>query len=192
MLHSTPRRTVLLAFVLFLLGSAAFAATYEVHLKTGTVITTRYRPVETSFDPSMVQFLTGVGNWMVLAKFDIANVVTRAESAGYGIQIDDVTLMVGLAPNDKPSPEEEAEMALAAAEDALLFPQRINYSMPTVSEPNTGGGIPIGFINQTTPPMGGGPTFGGGGNFGRGGGADAAGRRGGGGGNFAEPFTSNN
>lgn len=190
MLHTTLFRSVVVTMALCLLGSAAFAVTYEVHLTNGNVLKTRYRPVDTAFDDTMIQFLTGVGNWMTIPKSDVAKIVTEAEAAGYGIQIDDVTLMVGQAPNDKPSPEEEAEMALAAAEDALLNPPRINYTMPTVSEPNTGGGIPIGFINQTTPPMGGGVV---GGGYGRGGGGDAADRRGyGGGGTFLEPTTSDN
>ncbi len=175
-------RVFLVAAALCLFATASLATTYEIHMTNGNVLKTRYRPVDAPFDADMVQFLTGVGNWMVLPKASIEKIVAEVEAAGYGIQIDDVTLMVGLSPNDKPSPEEEEEMRLEAAADALLNPRAIDYSMPTVSEPNTGGGIPIGFINQTTPPLGG-AVYGSG---------DAAARRGGGGGVFGEPIANDN
>lgn len=174
------RKIVLLLALLGLLGSAAGAVTYEIHMSSGKVFLTRYRPFLADFDSSQLMFLTDQSNWTTVSVSEVAEVTTLEESLGFGTVIDDVTLMIGFTANDNLSPEEEAalEAEFAAAQAEGRFP---DFTSPTFSEPNSGGGIPLGFLNTNTPPMG----------ESRGGGSLSNARRGGGG-VIAEPFVSDN
>ena len=192
----TRKTALMIAFSIALLAtSPASAVVYQVSLNNGNLFETKYEPVDASFDDSLIMFLTDKGNWVAIAKADVASITTVTETLGFGTIIDPVTILIGTTANDKMTPEEEAEYYAAQAElqanNPFLYRDQ-NYSMPTFSEPNTGGGIPIGFINQTTPPLGGAGTFGGSpANLRRGGGGAAL-RRGGGGGEAFEPITRNN
>ena len=149
------RKLLVFALLLLLCGAAAHAITYELRIGD-KVFQTRYRPFLAEFDSSLLMFLSDQSNWTVVP-VEGTVVVALEEEAGYGHVIDDKTLMIGFTENDKPTPEEEAAMLEEEAQNQSLQPPR-PYSMPTVGEPNQGGGIPLGFINQTTPPLGGGPS----------------------------------
>jgi len=143
-------RVVLAATLLLLLAGSAGAITWQVRMHSGHVFETRYMPLDAAFDDTMITFLSDQGNYVALAKADIIEVVTLTESLGFGRVLDDVTIMIGQLPNDKPSPEEQAELEAEAA----LLARNPNYSMPLFAEPGAGGGIPLSFLNTTTPPIG--------------------------------------
>jgi hypothetical protein len=151
----------LLAFVILvvILAPAAQAATYEIHVTGGTTFTTRSAPIVAEFDSSFLMFMSDQSNWVNLPAAIVTEIIVVEEALGYGIVIDDVTLMIGFTPNDNLSPEEQAELEAAGVD------------LPDA--PYTGGGIPVGFLNVNTPPMGGVSAGGGG--------ALSTNRRGGGG-----------
>jgi hypothetical protein len=142
-------RVVLAATLLLLIAGSAGAITWQVRMHSGRVFETRYMPLDASFDDSMIMFLSDQGNYIALPKADVIEVVTLTESLGFGRVLDDVTIMIGLLPNDKPSPEEQAELEAEAA----LLGRNPNYSMPLFAEPGAGGGIPLSFLNTNTPPI---------------------------------------
>lgn len=174
------RRKLVLALTfatLLLVASAAGALNWQVRLHNGNVFQTRYQPVDASFDDSVTMFLSDGGNWVAIPKAEISEVVSLVEVLGYGTMLDGVTLMIGQLPNDNPSPEEESEMAAEAA--ARQQSQIPNYTLPLVSEPNAGLGIPLSFLALTTPPLGNSFV----------GSSAADQRRSGGGEQFGEPFS---
>ena len=135
-------RTLLAVVILVLvLAPAAQAATYQIYMTGGTMFTTRYAPTVAEFDPSLLMFLSDQSNWVSLPAALVTEIVVLEEALGYGIVIDDKTLMIGFTPNDNLSPEEQAELEAAGID------------LPDT--PYTGGGMPVGFINMNTPPMGG-------------------------------------
>jgi len=171
------KKTVLLAALASLLLAAAplAAAEYEVRLTNGNVFQTRYEPVVAPFDAGRVLFMTTFGNTITVPKDSVAEVISITEAAGFGKRLDRMTVLIGLAPNDNPTPEEEAALAAQGLQPDLPAP----YTSPLESEPDQTGGIPLQFLNYTTPPLGGGGFVGGA--------ADL--RRGGGGSQFVEPPT---
>jgi hypothetical protein len=171
------------AAILLLLGTLLFATAplgaleYEIRLHNGNVFHTRYEPVEAPFDSTRLLFMTTFGNPVTVPRDKVAEVISLTDASGFGKRLDATTILIGLAPNDNPTPEEEA--AMAAEGGALQTPSP--YSIPLTSEPDATGGIPLQFLNFTTPPLGGT------GAFTSGGAADL--RRGGGGTQFVEPST---
>ena len=136
-------RTLLaLIILLSVLAPAAQAATYQIHVTGGTTFTTRYAPRLADFDPSLLMFMSDQSNWVSLPVALVSDIIVLEEALGYGTVIDDKTIMIGFTPNDNLSPEEQAELEAAG----LLDPPPESF---------TGGGIPVGFTQVTTPPMGG-------------------------------------
>jgi hypothetical protein len=151
------------------------ALEYEIRLQNGNVFHSRYEPVVAPFDSTKLMFMTNLGNPISISRDDVVEVISLTEASGFGKRLDAMTILIGLAANDNPTPEEQA--ALAAQGEGIEG--AVPYTMPLVGEPEQTGGIPLQFLNFTTPPLGGGGFVGGA--------ADL--RRGGGGGQFVEPQT---
>jgi hypothetical protein len=162
--------------VLILAGVPLQAHDYEIHLTNGNVFHTRYEPVIAPFDSTMLFFMSNFGNTVTVPRDRVSEVISTTEASGFGKRLDNLTILIGQAPNDNPTPEEQA--ALAAQGNGLL--PAPNYTSPLVSEPDQTGGLPLHFLNFTTPPLGA---------SGGGGGRPADLRRGGGGTQFVEPQT---
>jgi hypothetical protein len=173
-----PRRLTIPATlaVLLLACLPLQALEYEVRLLNGNVFHTRYEPVLAPFDSTKFLFMTTYGNSIAISRDQVADVISTTEAKGFGKRLDAMTILIGLAPNDNPTPEEEAALAAQGGRVEAAVP----YSMPLISEPGATGGIPLQFLNFNTPPIGGGAGF-------TGGAADL--RRGGGGTQFVEPQT---
>jgi hypothetical protein len=171
-----PRRFIipLTLTVLVLAGLPLHALEYEIRLVNGNVFHSRYEPVVAPFDATKVLFMTTFGNTVAVPRDRVSEVISLTEASGFGKRLDAMTILIGLAANDNPTPEEEAALAAQAGIDPAL-----PYSMPLVSEPEGTSGIPLQFLNFTTPPLGGAAAGGGA--------ADL--RRGGGGTQFVEPQT---
>ena len=146
------RKLFALAILLSVLAPAAQAATYQIHLTGGTMFTTRYAPVLAEFDPGLMMFMSDQANWVSLKVELVSEIIVLEEALGFGTVIDDKTLMIGFTVNDNLSPEEQAELeaTLGPEEFRLPYSDRLPFS-----EPNARGGIPLGFLNMNTPPMGG-------------------------------------
>ena len=138
----TVIRATLVGAMLLLMAASANAITWQLRLHSGQVFETRYEPQDASFDETMLTFLSDRGNLVAIPKDLVSEVVTLTEVLGFGTVLDAVTIMIGLLPNDKPSPEEQAALD---AEAALRPQEAPNYS---------GAGIPLSFLNSSTPPMG--------------------------------------
>jgi hypothetical protein len=154
------------------------ALEYEIRLLNGNVFTSRYEPVVAPFDSTKLLFMTTLGNSVAISRDQVSEVISMTEASGFGKRIDAMTILIGLAPNDNPTPEEEAALAAQGEGIGTAVP----YTMPLVGEPEGTGGIPLQFLNFNTPPIGGGAA----GSFSAGS-ADV--RRGGGGTQFVEPQT---
>jgi hypothetical protein len=151
------------------------ALEYEIRLVNGNVFHSRYEPVVAPFDDTKLLFMTTFGNSVAVPRNVVGEVISLTEAAGFGTRLDAMTILIGMAANDNPTPEEEAALAAQGAGIDPAAP----YSMPLVGEPDQTGGIPLQFLNFNTPPLGA---------AGAGGGA-ADQRRGGGGTQFVEPQT---
>ena len=174
----TKQAAILLLIGIPLVATAPLdALEYEIRLHNGNVFHTRYEPVEAPFDASRLLFMTTFGNPVTIAKDKVAEVISLTDASGFGKRLDATTVLIGLAPNDNPTPEEEAALA---AQGAGQLEAPSPYSAPLTSEPEATGGIPLHFLNFNTPPIGGGA-------FTSGGAADL--RRTGGGSQFVEPQT---
>jgi hypothetical protein len=123
-----------------------------------------------------MQLMTLNGNVISVPRDTVREVISVTEASGFGKRLDAMTILIGFAANDNPTPEEQA--ALEAAQAGGAVPTV--FTNPLISEPDATGGIPLNFINQTTPPLGGAGYTGGAANLRRGGGE---------GGQFIEPQT---
>lgn len=174
----TKQAAILLLIGIPLVATAPLdALEYEIRLHNGNVFHTRYEPVEAPFDATRLMFMTTFGNPVSVPRDQVAEVISLTDASGFGRRLDATTILIGLAPNDNPTPEEEAAMA---AEGGQQLETASPYSMPLTSEPDGAGGIPLQFLNFNTPPIGAAGTAGGGA-------ADL--RRSGGGTQFVEPST---
>jgi hypothetical protein len=172
-----PRRiqlSIALA-ILLLAGIPLHAAEYEVHLKNGNIFNTRYLPVVAPFDSTRLLLMTSFGNPITLPRDQVGEVISLTEAFGFGKRLDDMTILIGLAANDNPTPEEQAALEAQAAQGIVPTP----YSIPLESETEGTQGLPLQFLNFTTPPLGGGGFNG----------SPSDLRRGGGGTQFVEPQT---
>jgi hypothetical protein len=143
---------ILLALVALLVATApAGALEYEIQLKNGNVFQTRYEPVESPFDPTRIMFTTIFGNSVTISRDQVSEVISVTEAAGFGKRLDATTILIGLAPNDNLTPEEEAALA---AQQGVTFQVPAPYSIEQFAEPEATGGIPLNFLNTTTPPLG--------------------------------------
>ena len=165
--------TALAALAIAVLPLPATALEYEIHMQNGNVFHTRYAPVVAPFDSSKLMFMTVMGNPVSIVRGDVKEVISLTEASGFGKRLDAMTILIGLAPNDNPTPEEQAALEAQAAQGQTPTP----YTIPLVTEPDQTQGLPLQFLNYTTPPLGGGGA----------GGSAADLRRGGGGTQFVEP-----
>ncbi len=101
------RRTALLFSVgILLLTTVVSAGTYTVTLNNGTSFVTRYKPVDAEWDDNVVMLNSDRGNWVAIAKDEIADIVSDVESTGFGYQVNTTTVFVGWSPNDLQGDEE--------------------------------------------------------------------------------------
>ena len=142
------------------------ASAYRVKMHNGNEFVTAYKPVHADWDPSKLMLLTAQGNLIALDEADIAEVVHDLEVQGFGRVIDTTTIEVGYTANmtqqevapDGTLPEglqQLQQLQRTMTMERLLAPPPPNYSVPQFAEPNSGGGIPVGFVNTVTPPLGG-------------------------------------
>jgi hypothetical protein len=165
-----------IAFAVLVLACLPLQALeYEVRMVSGNTFITRYEPVIAPFDETRMMFMTTNGNPITVPRDQVKEVISLTEASGFGKRLDAATVLIGLAPNDNPTPEEQAALEAQALAGETPAP----FTNPLVSEPDQTGGIPLSFINQTTPPLG---------NSGYSGSAAAV-RRGAGGTQFVEPQT---
>lgn len=116
---------LLIALLLLVAAAAAHARTFTVTLTNGMTFETRYRPVQSDFDPEISLIMTDRGNWVALRNDEIADVVSEAEASGYGYQLDTTTLYLGWSPNDLVDDE--------AGEDGTASEPRYEVDAPATS-----------------------------------------------------------
>lgn len=152
----------LIAVLALLVALPAAAEYYTVKLKNGNEFDSLYRPRLAVEGGDKVLVATETGNWISLPIDAIADVVSHIEARGFGKVINTTTIMIGTAPNDAEVPGDEMEPVDPATRllNYLENQQRSQQAPPPFSvqqfaEPNTGGGIPLGFTNTTTPPLAG-------------------------------------
>jgi hypothetical protein len=162
----TTRVAMFLLGALALLVALPAAAEYHtVKLKNGNEFDSLYRPRLAVEGGDTVLVATEMGNWISLPVDAIESVISHIEARGFGKVINTTTILIGTAPNDAEVPAEDAE-ALDPTTRLLNYlesqqgPQQAEpFNVQQFAEPNTGGGIPLGFTNTTTPPLsGGGPS----------------------------------
>jgi hypothetical protein len=144
----TRRRILALAAVLALAALPAAAEIYVVTMANGNTFQSRYQPQEAPWDAGKVLLQTEFGNWISLGRADIASVTTETENKGFGFVIDNTTIALGWAPNDRATPEQEAEAARAAAAAGLqpMGLQESPYTVQQFVEPSQAQGIPGAWI----------------------------------------------
>ncbi len=141
----------------------ASAELFTVSLQNGTTFESLYRPEEAPWDTNKVLVRTDVGNWISIAKSDIASVVSETEVGGFGTVIDNSTVELGMSANDAPTPEQLAEQAKANPLAALQAqqPEQTPYTIQQFVDPTQTQGIPTSYLGygntvpqlQQTPPQ---------------------------------------
>ena len=151
------RLTVLSTLLALLVVAPAMADVFEITMTNGTKFSSRYRPQLTDWDESQVLVHTETGNRINLPLADIESISVDTEVKGYGRVINTTTIELGVAPNDAALPGDGAP--LDPAEQLLQYLQQQDqaptpFTVEQFVEPNSSGGIPIGFGARTTPPIG--------------------------------------
>ncbi len=146
-------------FVLVLAALCAVPAAaeiYHVQLANGEEFDSRYPPEEASWDRDLLLFHSETGNWVGIRRDEVVEVAIETELRGAGRRIDASTIYVGRTASTAPGAEEEADPAVALLQSIYEQNQsQQNYSIEQFVEPGeTGGGIPVGFTQQVTPPIG--------------------------------------
>ena len=153
-----PRRTALLiALAVLVLGCLPLRALeYEVRMVSGNTFITRYEPVVAPFDSTRMMFMTVNGNPITVARDQVKEVISLTEASGFGKRLDALTVLIGLAANDNPTPEEQAALEAQAVVGELAGVLPLGYSADQSAETvaaldtlTAGGGA--------TPPAGGSP-----------------------------------
>lgn len=153
---------LLIGALAFALALPAFADYHTIKLKNGNEFDSLYRPRLATEEGDKVLVATETGNWISLPVDAIESVTSHVESRGFGKVINTTTILIGTAPNDAEVPGAEAEPVDPATRllnylESQQRPQQATpFSVQQFAEPNTGGGIPLGFTNSTTPPLAGG------------------------------------
>ena len=158
---TTTRVALFLLAALVLAAALPAAAEYHtVKLKNGNEFDTLYLPRLASEAGDKVLVATETGNWIALSVDAIESVVSHIEARGFGKVINTTTILIGSAPNDAAIPGEEGEPVDPATRllNYLENQQRVQQASPfTVeqfAEPNSLGGIPLGYTNRSTLPLG--------------------------------------
>jgi hypothetical protein len=154
------RRPILCFAVLALVVSLpAAGAVFTVKLNNGNTIETRYRPTVAGWDEGKILLVTSMGNRISLEREDVEVITSETETKGYGKVIDTTTILLGVTANDLPVPGQGE--ALDPQMQLLNYLQQRDSATPPpfnvqqFAEPNSGGGLPIGFASTVTPPLGG-------------------------------------
>ena len=159
----TTRIALFLLCALALVTALPAAAEYfTIKLKNGNEMDTLYRPRLAAEDGAKVLVATETGNWVSFPVDAIESVVSHIEARGFGKVINTTTILIGTAPNDAEVPGEEAEEIDPATRllNYLESQQRAEpppFSVQQFAEPNSVGGIPLGFTSTSTPPLAGAP-----------------------------------
>ncbi len=157
------RKFLLISSLFTLLAVGPLAADlFTVTLTSGSTFVTRYEPYQSDWQEDKILLLTEFGNWISLPKEAVVSVTSDTESKGFGTRIDSQTIALGwiLPRAGAPSnADADAGAQLDPTAQLIQFMLQQNapapvYSNPLVVEPSESSGIPIGFINQTTPPLG--------------------------------------
>ena len=139
-------------------AAPALAETYHVELVNGERYDSRYAPEEASWDSGLLLFHSETGNWVGIRRDEVARITIETEVRGAGRRIDSTTIYMGRTANAAPAPGAEGEVDPAAQLLQAIYEQnqsQQNYSIDQFVEPSaTGGGIPVGFTQQVTPPIG--------------------------------------
>lgn len=154
-------RVALLLLVALALAMALPAAAeyYTVKLKNGNELDTLYKPRLATEDGDKVLVATETGNWISLPIDAIEDVVSHIEARGFGKVINTTTILIGSAPNDaavpgqSDEPVDPATRLLNYLENQQRPQQAAPFTVEQFAEPNSVGGIPLGFTNNTTPPL---------------------------------------
>jgi hypothetical protein len=153
-MESRRRPLAVALSVVALAAAPAAAEVWHVTLHNGNTIDSRYQPQEASWDAGKVMMLTDMGNWIALAKADIASIGADTQHKGFGFVINTTTIALGWAPNDALTPEEQAS-ADAAAGGAPAEAPASPYSVEQFVEPDQAQGIPAGWLGYgSVPPVG--------------------------------------
>lgn len=161
-MNRIPLGPIALAAVLVaaLAAAPASAAVYNVHLTNGESYESRYPPEEASWSPDVILVHTDTGNWIGIERDQVARVESETDVRGYGRRIDATTIYMGRLANAAPEPgaegqQEDAQLALLQA----IYDQQQQEQSHTIEQfvdpSDTGQGIPVGFTQQVTPPLGG-------------------------------------
>lgn len=149
----------LLALAGLLTAPVAVADVYHVRLANGQTIDSGYPPEEASWDTGTILVNTETGNWVGVLRSSILRIESEVEIRGQGKRLDATTIYMGRTANAAPVPGEEGQQQ----DQSLALLQAIynqqqqqqNYSIEQFVEPGEiGGGIPVGFTQQVTPPVG--------------------------------------
>lgn len=156
----TTRAALFLMTALALLALPAAAEYYTIKLTNGNELDSLYRPRLAAEDGDKVLVVTETGNWIALPIAAIESVVSHIEARGFGKVINTTTILIGTAPNDAEVPGEEealdpATRLLNYLESQQRPQQAAPFTVEQFTEPNSVGGIPLGFTNSTTPPLSG-------------------------------------
>lgn len=153
--RSTIAALAVVSLLILLGAQVAAAEVYTVTLHNGNTFLSKYRPLDASYDPNYIVFMTEVGNTVSLHKDDVADVVSETESQGFGVVINTTTVLIGELPNDAPTEEQALEaMAARQAQTGFRLPSSaLNASQ--FGEPSTvgsaaSGGLPVGFAGGFT------------------------------------------
>lgn len=150
---------LVLALAAVLTAPAALADIYHVILQNGERYKSRYPPEEAAWDAGTILVYTETGNWVGVSRDRIVRVESETEIRGHGQRIDATTVYMGRTANAAPAPGTEGDgtdpqlQLLQAIYDRQL--QQESYTIEQFVEPGAiGGGIPVGFTQQVTPPIG--------------------------------------
>lgn len=159
------RRSILALLAAVGLGLAAVPSTainsYIVNLKNGSTIISKYRPVESHFDESLMMLMTAAGNTIAIPKADIDTIVSDLENRGFGVVIDTTTVVVGRTANDASVESEEAilsDLSTYSAINNILnitggFNNTAGFSSD-VQPASPAGSIPLNFVSSPGLPVG--------------------------------------
>jgi hypothetical protein len=143
-------------------ASPAAADVFTVTLKSGNTFVSRYQPHQSDTQEDKVFLLTEFGNWISLPKELVVSVASDTESKGFGTVLDSQTIALGWIPQSSGAGADGEDGAeLDPTTQLINFLREQNTPAPTpvysndlVVEPSQSSGIPIGFTNQSTPPLG--------------------------------------